>query len=134
MKNTFGMANAFGTARLLDNGNIMFGDTRVVKPMNEVLCIRDDVVYLRANDRYCITIDARDYFDFSLWASKMCFSHLDVTAGVLRFYSGYENKSVANAIMRAAGRVVKYRDGNHMNLCRSNLYIAGEKEIVQMQD
>jgi hypothetical protein len=111
---------------LLEDGRIRLKTRRVVTPENEVICIRDGVVYFKLNrDRICL-IDVDDYFRFSLWAHRVCFSHADTNVGVVAYDNGYEHRSLPGLIMQTCtGQTVSYRNVNHCDIRKKNLYIRG---------
>lgn len=112
--------------KLLSNGDIQLKTGKIVTPCNRVLSLNTETVELVVNKRYIVTIDTSDYFDYALWANRLTMEHADIRKGIVAVDTGFTHKSVSALIMHTEqGQRVGYRDGTHLNLKRSNLYIIG---------
>lgn len=113
--------------KLLNTGDIQLKTNRKETPRNRVISMDTSSVELVVNGYYLTHIDTEDYLNHSLWANTMTMEHADIRKGVIAIDTGYTHKSVAALIMGTTkGQKVGYRDGNHLNLRKSNLYIKGQ--------
>lgn len=111
---------------LMNDGRLRPKNGRLVTPENDILCIKDGVIYLRMNRHLVCSIDVEDYFRWSLWAHRVTFSHLDVNVGGVTYDNGYEHRSIPALIMQTKpGQRVSYRNNNHCDIRKENLYIMG---------
>lgn len=111
---------------LLEDGRLRLKTGRVVTPENEVLCIRDKVIYFKVNRDLVVSMDIDEYFKWSLWAHKAHFSHGNTDVGTVAYDNGYEHRSVAALVMQTTkGQRVGYKNGNHCDVRRENLFIYG---------
>jgi hypothetical protein len=113
--------------KLLPNGDVRDKTGRVTTPRNRVISLNTEYVELIINGKYLTTIDTEDYLNYSLRSNRMWMEHADIRKGVVAVDTGYTHKSVPALIMGTTrGQRVGYRDGNHFNLRKSNLYIKGK--------
>jgi hypothetical protein len=118
--------------KLMNNGDIQLKTNRKETPHNRVISMNATSVELIVNGTYLTCIDTEDYLNHSLWATTLTMEHADVRRGVVAIDTGYTHKSVPALIMGTKkGQRVSYRDGNHFNLRKSNLYIVGESKEVE---
>lgn len=109
-----------------DDGTIRLKTGRRVPTENEVIRYKDGLIWVQLAKRRVFVIDAEDYFRLSLWAHPIYFSHANVNVGAPAYDNGYEHRAIPALIMNTLpGQKVGYRDGNHLNLSKDNLYIKG---------
>ena len=122
------MSRQIRTIELLEDGRIQFKkgrkNVRTETPKNEVMKIEDGVVYFKLNRNRIGTVMVEDYLKLSLWAQRLVFDHVSLFSGVISYDNGFEHKSLPAAIMKTThGQKVGYRDNNHLNCCRENLFV-----------
>lgn len=111
---------------LLEDGRLRLKNGRVVTPENEILDIRNGVLCFTMNRNLVCFIDIEDYLKWSLWAHRVTFSHLDINVGAVAYDNGYEHRSIPALIMQTKpGQKVSYRNSNHCDVRKENLYIRG---------
>ena len=118
--------------KLLENGEIRLRTGKLVKPVNEIVKIEDDVVHFKLNKnrttgeyRYVGQVDLADYCRLSLWAHRLTVDHA-TKAGVIAYDNGYEHKSLAAAILNPEkGKKVKYSNSDKLDCRKCNLVVAG---------
>ena len=72
-----------------------------------------------------VKMNRADYFDEFVWATRQTLDH-PYPRGIVAYDNGTRHKSLPAKIMKTVrGQRVTYRDGDHLNLTRSNLMIAG---------
>ena len=109
-----------------DDSKLRLKTGRIVETENEVVGYKNGVVYVKLNRNIICSVNAEDYFRYSLWAHRICFSHADANVGVVAYDNGYDHRSLPALIMQTEpGQKVGYRNGNHCDICRENLYIKG---------
>lgn len=128
------MDKQISNIKLLDNGDIRDKTGKIATPSNRVISLNKDYVELITNGIYLTTIDTDDYFNYAFHANRLAMDHLDIRKGVVAVDTGFTHKSVAAMIMGTKrGQRVGYKDGNHLNLRKSNLYIKG-RPIINCQE
>jgi len=116
--------------RLNDDGSITFKTGRREVPKNKVVKLTRKEVHFEIQEYampkpLVVRMNCEDYFDESVWATRQTLDH-PYPRGVVAYDTGSKHKSLPAKIMRTVrGQRVTYKDGDHLNLCRSNLRVVG---------
>ena len=116
--------------RLNEDGSITFKTGRKEFPVNKVVKMTKTEVHFEIQEQallqpLIVKMNRADYFDEFVWATRQTLDH-PYPRGIVAYDNGTRHKSLPAKIMKTVrGQRVTYRDGDHLNLTRSNLMIAG---------
>lgn len=96
---------------------------KAVEARNKVLLINKDTVIFDTN-KGPYTMSTKDYCRYGIFANKVTVDHDNPQKAVAAINTGYEHLSVPALVMGAEDdQRVGYRNNNHMDGRRDNLYI-----------
>lgn len=116
--------------KLNEDGSITFKTGRKEFPINRVVKMTKTEVHFEIQDQalpepLIVKMNRADYFDESVWANRQTLDH-PYPRGIVAYDNGTRHKSLPAKLMKTIrGQRVTYRDGDHLNLTRGNLIIAG---------
>lgn len=116
--------------KLNEDGSITLKTGRRVTPVNKVTKITRTEVHFEIQEQalqkpLVVKMNRMDYFDEAVWATRQTLDH-PYPRGIVAYDTGYQHKSLPAKIMNTVrGQRVTYKDGDHLNLCRSNLRVVG---------
>ena len=116
--------------RLNEDGSITFKTGRREFPINKVVKMTSSEVHFEIQGQalpkpLIVKMNRADYFDEFVWANRQTLDH-PYPKGIVAYDNGTRHKSLPAKIMKTVrGQRVTYKDGNHLNLTRSNLKVIG---------